>query len=593
MKPQTFFLTFVLLFAMAACNIAPEKRDWTTYYEKSGYKATPRYDETIAYCLQLAEASPMIHYETLGTSPQGRELPLLIIDKKHRFNPRAVRNAGNAVVLIQACIHAGEPDGKDAGLMLLRDMVIKKQYSNLLNHLTILFVPIFNVDGHEHFNAYNRINQDGPEEMGWRTTAQHYNLNRDFLKADAPEMQAWLKMFDKWLPDFFIDTHVTDGADYQYVLTYQMETLGTMDTALTRWQNQVYVPQMEAKMQEAGFPVFPYVSFRRWHDPRSGLVLRVAPPMISQGYSALQNRPGLLVETHMLKDYKSRVTATYELLRHSLSILNNQHRHLVKLNQQADSIVRTKAFRQQPLPVNYSISPNDSVMVDFLGFEYQGIPSDVTDGTWFQYSDTATTFNLPMFDLPVVEDSVFLPEAYIIPVEWTAVIDRLRYHSIQMRYLQQSDTLLVETYRFSNVKWRTTPYENHQMITHFDMETDTLPMPFAKGSAIVRTNQRTARIIAYLLEPRADGSLLKWGFFNPIFEQKEYGESYVIEGMARQMMAADTLLKQEFEAKKAAGEFHSYWQIINWFYSKTPYWDPRINLYPIGKIYDEQLLNEI
>ena len=206
-----------------AATGSPPDATWLTDFEKSGGLRTPRYEATIAYCKKLAAASPQLLFTHFGTSPQGRPLPLLVADRQGNFTPERVRESDNLVVLVQACIHAGESCGKDAGLRLVRDLTVTGQYTDLLAGVTLLFIPIFNVDGHERFGPHNRINQNGPEEMGWRTTAQNLNLNRDFLKADAPEMQAWLNLFTAWLPDFFVDIHSTDGADFQYPITYGME----------------------------------------------------------------------------------------------------------------------------------------------------------------------------------------------------------------------------------------------------------------------------------------------------------------------------------------------------------------------------------
>lgn len=282
-KKSAVFLLTLTCFSLFA------QQEWQTDYELSGGKKTPRYKETINYCLQLADASPMLHFTSFGISPQGRNLPVMIVDRDGLQTPEAIKAAGRIILMIQACIHPGESEGKDAGLMLVRDLA--SGIRDLLDHVSVIFIPIFNVDGHERFGPYNRINQNGPEEMGWRVTATNLNLNRDFLKADAPEMQAWLKLFNNWMPDFFVDIHTTDGADYQYVLTYMMETLGNMDTGLTAWCDSVFLPGWTSEMEEAGYPVFPYVQFRRWHDPKSGLIRDVAPPMLSQGYVALRNRP--------------------------------------------------------------------------------------------------------------------------------------------------------------------------------------------------------------------------------------------------------------------------------------------------------------
>ena len=205
-----------------------------TYFERSNFLETPRYDSTIAYCKRLCKASPFIHYTTFGISPEGKSLPLLIADKDKLSEPDSIKKTGRTILMIQACIHAGEPDGKDAGLLLFRDLIINPEIQKILDSVSIILIPIFNVDGHERFSAYNRINQNGPKEMGWRTNSMNLNLNRDYIKAEAPETKSWLRLFNQWHPDFFVDCHTTDGADYIYPLTYALEINGNMDSSLTR-----------------------------------------------------------------------------------------------------------------------------------------------------------------------------------------------------------------------------------------------------------------------------------------------------------------------------------------------------------------------
>lgn len=581
----------ILLFLLSNIAFAQEK-DWMTHYERSGFKETPPYAETIEYCQRLAGASGKIHYTTFGKSPQGRDLPLMIVDKDGFSDPETIKASGRAVFLIQAGIHPGESEGKDAGMMLIRDMVIHEQYPDLLENVSILFIPIFNVDGHERFGKYNRINQNGPEEMGWRTTAQNLNLNRDYVKADAPEMQHWLMMFNRWLPDFFADTHTTDGADYQYVLTYAMETMGNMDPGLTEWQKESYIKPVEKKMEEIGFPIFPYVSFRSWHDPRSGLIQRVSPPMISQGYTAIQNRPGLLIETHMLKPYKPRVESTYAILRFTLEILNRDYQKLQTLNHQADLNTALPNFREDSLAVKYHTSQQDSMMVDFEGVEYKAVKSDLTGGTWYQYSDKPKTFELPLFSKPVPSVKVKLPQAYIIPPQWNKVIKRLKLHGVKMYKLEEPTSIKVESYKFSDVKWRNSPYEGRHMVRDFEYKNITEEREYPAGSVVVDMNQRTARIIAHILEPKAQDSFIQWGFFNAIFEQKEYSETYVMEKMAREMLEENPELRKRFEQKKNEdpGFAQSQWDMLNWFYKQTPYWDEKKNVYPVGRIMEREVV---
>lgn len=582
-----------LVVLLTASLLCADDGDWLTYYEKSGHTKTPRHAETIDYCRRLAEASPWISLTSFGTSPQGRDLPLVIADKAGHFTPQSVRTSDNVVILIQAGIHSGEIDGKDAGLMLLRDIAITKKFEHLLDRVTILFMPIFNVDGHERFGPYNRINQNGPEEMGWRVTAQNLNLNRDYLKADAPEMQAWLELYQAWLPEFFVDCHVTDGADYQYALTYALDIFGNMAPGLTQWTRDVYLAEIERAMQEDGFPISQYVFFRRRHDPKSGLISWVAAPRFSNGYTAIQNRPGLLIETHMLKEYKTRVDATYAMLKHTLALLNRESSRLRKRITAADSIAATTAFRAQPYPLTFKMQ-RDSVMIEFLGVAYEEVESKLSGGPWFKYSDEPVTLRIPFFNKQAPEVTVRLPEAYIIPPEWTDVIARLSLHGVAFKRMTEAVTLQVSTYRFDNVTWQERPFEGRHPVS-FNAKPVAVERTFPAGSALVDMNQRAARVVAHILEPEAPDSFVYWGFFDAIFEQKEYAESYVMEAMARDMLAKDEQLKKEFERKKADNpEFgQNPRAILNWFYQKTPYWDSSINLYPVGKIENRSVVDEL
>jgi len=572
------------LFLIFAVNIFGQNNDWTTYYEKSDFLETPRYDETIIYSKKLAESSGLIEYKSFGISLQGRDLPLLIIDKNKNFSPESVKESGNVILLIEACIHPGESEGKDAGLMLIRDIIIHNKYPNLLEHTTILFIPIFNTDGHERFSTYNRINQNGPTEMGWRTTANNLNLNRDFIKADAVEMQQWLRLFNKWLPDMFIDIHTTDGADYQYQLTYGMLILGDMNDEQTEWQNN-YLTEVEEKLLQDDVLMFPYVSFRRWHDPRSGLVLRTVTPRYSVGYSAYQNRPALLVETHMLKDYKTRVDATYHLLRHTIEIVDNQYIELKEINKDADSETRDLAGKE--LVLEYYTSDKENTIINFKGVEYDIVHSDLTNDIWVQFSDKPKDYDLVLFDKLMPASSAKLPDAYIIPVEWTEVISRLEMHGIEYSMQKEPKELDINTYKFSNVSFTNSPFEGRQMVQNFDMEEISIKKLFPAGSVIVPTNQRTAKIIAHILEPIGPDSYVRWGFFNAIFERKEYVETYVMEKMAREMIKANPVLREEYEkaVKENPQYYNNQWTKLFWFYERTPYWDQQKDVYPVGKIY--------
>jgi hypothetical protein len=574
-------IIFIFITGLSAQNLI-------TDYEKSGYKKTPRYAETIEYCKKLATASPFIRYTTFGISPQGRDLPLLIVDKNARFTSSDVRKTDNVVFMIQAGIHSGEIDGKDAGFMLLRDIISNKDFFSLIDHVTILFIPIFNVDGHERFSAYSRANQNGPEEMGWRVTAQNYNLNRDYLKADAPEMQAWLKLYNEWLPEFFADCHVTDGADYQYTITYKIDRHGLLDPELIHWIENIYLPLLKKSMADNNFPLMEYVWFKESHKVESGMQTWAAPPRFSDGYTAIQNRPGLLIETHMFKNYKARVNATYAILHHTMEILNQEYQNLRTKISDIDKRTVRPAFRVKPLTLTYKMTDQPEY-IDFLGYEYDIIKSDLTGGDWFRYyTHKPKIYRVPFFSKMETAIKVQLPDAYIIPVEWTEVINRIKLHGIRYLTLKDDKEILISTYKFSNTKWSTQPYEGHQTV-EFELTPIEITRTFLPGSIVIDMNQRAAKVIANILEPQAPDSYVYWGFFNTIFERKEYVESYVMEERARMMLAGDPELNHEFETKMQndSSFANNPSAILMWFYERSPYWDEYKDIYPVGRIFKQ------
>lgn len=308
----------------------PVPADWLTYAEKTDYRETPRYAETVRYAQRLDQASSLIQYQTFGTSGEGRDLPLLVATEGETFTPESARHAGKAVVLIQACIHAGEPDGKDAGLALLRDVAVTGTRPGLLKNLVVLFIPIYNTDGHERVSPYNRINQDGPAEMGWRTTSTYQNLNRDYMKADTPETRAWLSLWNSWKPDLFIDCHVTDGADYQYNITYQHEHHAGVAESVLAWERSVIDERVAPATAAAGNTVSWYLEFIDNRDLNAGIRDFNGSPRFSTGYTPIRNRPGILIETHMLKPYRPRVIGTYDFLRFALAEVSRDPESLLR-----------------------------------------------------------------------------------------------------------------------------------------------------------------------------------------------------------------------------------------------------------------------
>ncbi|HEY0365886.1 MAG TPA: M14 family metallopeptidase, partial [Pyrinomonadaceae bacterium] len=354
--------------------------EWRTHAESTDYRETPGYSDTIAFARRLAHASPSIEYQYFGFSGEGRELPLVIASETHTFTPEAAKAQRKAVVLIQACIHSGEPDGKDAGFALLRDIAITQTAAGILDNVVLLFIPIYNTDGHERSSPYNRINQNGPTDMGWRTTSTYQNLNRDYMKADTPETRAWLNLWSVWQPDLFIDCHVTDGADYRCNITYHHERHDGVDDAVLAWERDVFGGKVAPATEAAGNIISWYLEFVDNRDLELGTRDFNGSPRFSTGYVPLRNRPGILIETHMIKDYRSRVIGTYDFLRAALTEVNRDPQRLRTIGREADERTLAVGRVYDPdvrFPLNFELT-DDVTPFELKAFSYGTEQSEVS-----------------------------------------------------------------------------------------------------------------------------------------------------------------------------------------------------------------------
>jgi hypothetical protein len=419
--------------------------------------------------------------------------------------------------------------------------------------------------------------------MGWRVTGQNLNLNRDYLKADAPETQAWLKLYTTWLPDFLVDTHVTDGADYQYVVTYTIEQHENVAPSVRAWVKNNYIPNVTAEMASMGTPIVPYVYFVDDKDISKGMGGGVAPPRFSTAYAAAQNRPALLIETHMLKDYKTRVDGTYQLLVVSLKRVNEDYKILRTAISDADKLTATHLENPFSLTFDGVNTPNETV--HFLGYKSKVEKSEISGDDRIEYTHEPLNLDIPRYDSVKVAVSVVPPVAYVIPQQWSEVISRLKLHGIILEKLDKPVELEVELYKLTDPKWQERPYEGRHRVS-YTATPFTEKRMFPAGTIVAKTNQRAARVLMHALEPNAPDAFIAWGFFDAIFEQKEYGEDYVLEKLAVELIQKDPKLKEEFDAKvKADTAFaHAPYQRLNFFYQHSPYWDKNLGVYPIARL---------
>ena len=576
--------------------------DWRTPAEIGDYRTTPDYAETLAFLERLAAAHPdKVRIEEFGRSGQGRSLKLVIVSQDGAFDPAAVRASGRAVLLVQNAIHAGEMDGKDACLALLRDLVQDPEAACLLDHVVLLFIPVYNVDGHERRSAHNRINQNGPELMGWRANATNLNLNRDYMKADAPETRAFLGMFHRWLPDFFVDDHVTDGADFQYDVTFALDATPNVAPATAVWLRETAIPELAHRVDAAGHLSFPeLVHLTDDTDPSRGLRFHENPPRLSTGYMILEGRPGLLVELHMLKDYRTRVTGNYAILRAVLELMNRETAQLMELNREADraaSRLGAPEARDAPFPLALGGS-GESTQVLFHGAHFMRSLSEISGTLAVRYDSEPWDVMLPVESGTRVIASVTPPAGYIVPPEWTRVIAVLEAHGVSFRRTTAVWTGNVERYRCAGMRWPSRPFEGHHpIVSGGPVETasgafgecvrTTETLTFPAGSVVVPLDQRLSRVAIHWLEPEAPDSALRWGFFDSVFEQKERGEAYVLEEFAREELARDPSLKEEFEHRvRTDGNFAADAEArLDFFYDRSPWGRAnRVGEYPVGRL---------
>ncbi|WP_140908638.1 M14 family metallopeptidase [Cognatiluteimonas lumbrici] len=573
-------------FAQSVAAAGSANQELTTVAERSGFQRTGRYEEVIALCGAFARAYPdAVRCERFGTSAQGRPMQRLVVTRSGAFTPAEAEARGLPVLLAQGGIHAGEIDGKDAGFLLLRQLLEGEAAPGALEQLVLVFVPVFNVDGHENFRAWNRPNQRGPEEMGFRTTAQRYNLNRDYMKADSPEMRAMLALVRDWDPLVTLDLHVTDGAQFRHDISITGEPVNTGDMAL-RKAGRALRDGIAAMLTEQGsLPVVFYPSFDEMDDPASGFVDGVNPPRFSHGYFPLRNRLGILVETHSWRTYPERVRATRDTVLDAIELTVRHAAEWQALARAADA--RARALGGEEVALDYRAT-DDVRTIDFLGYAYTRTPSEVSGALMTRYDEsTPQVWQVPLRDVIVPRTVVTAPTGgYLVPVEWASVVQPwLDVHGIAYQRVDAAREVPAWQFHANKVEMAASPMEGHQRAA-IEGDWRQVAAPVLPGSLFVPIAQPLSRLVVHVLEPRAPDSIARWGGFNNAFERKEYMEPYVAEAEARRMLAADPALKAEFEAKlRDDPEFAaSPYARLDFFYQRHPAWDSGYNVYPVLRL---------
>ncbi len=583
--------------------IAKANNPWITPVEKSNFVSTPSYTETVNWLKKLAAASPMISMMSVGKSVEGRDIQMVIASADKIVTATALKNSTKPLLLVQAGIHSGEIDGKDAGMMLLRDIAFGKKKS-LLNNVNLLFIPILSVDAHERSSPYNRPNQRGPENMGWRTNAQNLNLNRDYAKLDTKEIRAVIKVINEYDPVMYMDIHVTDGADYQYDITFGGVNNIGYSPAIENWLSNTYKPFADKDLTANGHIPGQLINALNDRDFSQGSVITTGAPRFSDSYGDARHLPAVLVENHSLKPYKQRVLGTYVLLESTLKLLATQGQ-LLKKTTAAD-----KALRPAQVPMAWKVPqmkqrttfealstlqnansvalPADSLA--FLAIDSKILKSTITHSDYIEWLGKPVTMRIADYKSTQPIDFIARPKGYWVPAACDEVIARLKLHGIEVTTLTSPKTISVEMYRITDYKLQdenqtVQPFEGHMQVDA-STKSELRNQLFATGSVYVSTDQPLGDLAMLLLEPNSKDSYFSWGFFLSIFQRTEYIEAYVMEPTAKKMLDESPALQKEFKEKKAKDPAFAKdpIAILTWFYSKTKFYDDRYLLYPVGRV---------
>ncbi len=572
-----------------AAVAAPSNSSLRTVAEQSGNKRTGRYEEVERLCPAFQQQWPQqVRCFEFGRTPEGRPMLALAASADGTLDATAAHRAGRPVVLMQGGIHSGEIDGKDAGLLALRQMLEGSLAKDALKTATLVFVPVFNVDGHERFGRWNRPNQAGPEEMGWRVTSQNLNLNRDYVKAEAPEMQAMLRLLGEWDPILYVDLHVTDGAKFEHDISYSVTPTLAGREPIRRAAVAMRDELMKRATEKGSLPVDFYPSFLKDDDPTTGFAVSVGPKRFSQAYWASRNRLAVLVETHSWKDYPTRVRITHHTIISLMEMAARDGKQWLAAAQAADR--ESAGIGGSTVNLTYTNTPHFKT-IEFRGYEYERVPSAVSGALLTRYNDKRPQiWRIPLRDEVQPAITVKAPRAgYLVPPSHARMVaEKLTLHGIEFRTVAQAQTASeVEVFRATKVATDSSTFEGR---SSFAVEGDwaSEKRDVAAGALFVPIAQPKSELAMTLLEPRDPDSLVSWGYFATAFERKEYMEAYVAEEVAEQMLKQDPALRREFERRLEDPKFAADPNArLDFFYRRHSSWDERYNLYPVFRVASE------
>ena len=578
MKNLLSVFCFLLIFASAQAQLTP--------FEKDPQKnTTATYAQIVGYYQALDKQYDQLKVYNIGTTDIGKPLQLIVLSRDKVFDPAIIKKQNKRVILINNGIHPGEPEGIDASMMLVRNLLKK---NTLPKNVVVCMIAVYNIGGCLN-RGLSRVNQNGPAAYGFRGNARNLDLNRDFIKADSKNVLGFMQIVNTWKPDVFLDNHTSDGADYQYVMTLIETQHNKQNPVLADYTAKTLTPELFLRMKKSGFEMTQYVE-SEGATPDSGLVAFLETPRYSSGFMAQRNIISYITETHMLKTYAPRVISTYDFMQHLIDIVQRDAVSIGKIKAQADAEVKN----QKTFALNWELDKNDFDTLTFNGFTAGYKPSEVS-GLPRLYYDRSKPFtkNIRYYNTYKATVSAEKPIAYIIPQAWGKVIDLLGRNGVKTHRLQSDTTISVQTYYITDYKTPPRPFEGHYLHSNEKVSVKTASLKFYAGDVVVYTDQPLNRYIVETLEPQGVDSFFAWNFFDSILGQKEYFSDYVFEDVAADLLKKNPQLKQKLETEKVKNPelAKSAAAQLNFVYKNSAYFEPTFMRYPISRLVVQIKLN--
>ncbi|MBK6832444.1 MAG: hypothetical protein IPG92_17685 [Flavobacteriales bacterium] len=518
----------------------------------------------------------------IGKDDDGSPIHLFVISDGSGFTPDSIRNAGKNILWITNGIHPGEPDGIDASLLLAQALLESDQLMGLTVHAALCIVPVYNVSGAKRRGSFSRANQTGPVEYGFRGNARNLDLNRDFIKADASNTRALEAALVRWDPDVYFETHVSDGADHQYVMELLTTQKDKLNGGLSQFMTRTMIPELYEWMERKEMLMCPYFE-TEGETPEEGLFGFHDSPRYSTGYNALFDRIGILAESHMLKPFADRVNATFQLLLATLAVMDRHGEELTRVRANA----KRNTASMNEIGLNWRLDTTVVERIPWEGYETRYEPSAVSGRPRLRYDRSKpTNTKVPWKDTYRPSIIRQKPNGYLIPRAWSNIAMRLKAEGVEVTEVPTATAYSVEVDSIAEFKTVQQPYEGHYLHRDIRCTTSSTVYVAQPGDYYVRTGQATDRYIMETLEPEGEDSFFAWGFFDSVLQQKEWFSDYVFEDLAAELLKKDPALKAALEARRASDPAFAEdaWAQLYFVYQRSPYFEKSYRKYPILRV---------